>query len=350
MRLPKTGPKNASELPAYLEKVFQKYLDEVDHLSGDPIGMRIYSHRAKIETAGKKIVSCVKNYFGGHAYEAYLELERMLDSYLSRFVNKMITSKDIKDSLKIIYRMRSVQNYYHLSNQEMFHVPFEMRHKLSSQRYSISGVPALYCGGSLLVCWEELKRPSFDTLHFSRIEAAQEIHLLNFGNTPKQLSYNISPMTSALDFYEAYAVLWPLIAACSIKPTLEGQFTAEYIIPNLLMQWVLRNKKCDGVRYFSVQVPLEYYNFRTKPAYLCNYAFPAKNIAESGFCTQLMWKFKISEPLNWRMATMSQLTPALSENQHEPILIGKSQPVLYSTTDFWRLETYINSLKTELLF
>ena len=66
----------------------------------------------------------------------------------------------------------------------------------------------------------------------------------------------------------AYLLWYPLIASCSyIRVNKKDPFAAEYIIPQLLMQWV-RNEMCSkqnngceklvGIRYFSCSSVDEY--------------------------------------------------------------------------------------------
>ena len=50
-----------------------------------------------------------------------------------------------------------------------------------------------------------------------------------------------------------YLAIYPLILACSFVNANGGTpFKQEYIIPQMLMQWVYRHKrKCNGISYFS---------------------------------------------------------------------------------------------------
>ena len=50
------------------------------------------------------------------------------------------------------------------SRKDIFHVPFEKRGSIKSNRYSIPGLPCLYLGTSLYTCWEEMNRPNFDSI------------------------------------------------------------------------------------------------------------------------------------------------------------------------------------------
>ena len=42
---------------------------------------------------------------------------------------------------------------------EMFHIKYELRGKVQTQRCSFPGLPCLYLGCSSYVCWLELNRP-----------------------------------------------------------------------------------------------------------------------------------------------------------------------------------------------
>ena len=108
-----------------------------------------------------------------------------------------------------------------------------------------------------------------------------------FGNDPK--------------IKEAYLLWYPLIAACSyIRPNKRDPFAAEYIIPQLLMQWarikmaepLSKNDKLIGIRYFSCA--------SVKASEMgVNYVFPVSGeykSAEYPFCPVLMKVFKLTKP------------------------------------------------------
>ena len=42
--------------------------------------------------------------------------------------------------------------------EDIFHIPYNLRAKISSNRYSISGYPSLYLSTSLELCKQELKK------------------------------------------------------------------------------------------------------------------------------------------------------------------------------------------------
>lgn len=63
----------------------------------------------------------------------------------------------------------------------MFHIPFELRGKAATQRYSIPGLPSLYLGSSCYICWEELHRPDLNTVNSTRLKKDNNVKYLDFG-------------------------------------------------------------------------------------------------------------------------------------------------------------------------
>ncbi|WP_293880615.1 MULTISPECIES: hypothetical protein [unclassified Sphingobacterium] len=61
-----------------------------------------------------------------------------------------------------LFRLRVINQNYPLSKEDLFHIPFDKRSLVSTQRFSISGLPSLYLANSIYVAWEEMKRPSMN--------------------------------------------------------------------------------------------------------------------------------------------------------------------------------------------
>lgn len=105
------------------------------------------------------------------------------------------------------------------------------------------------------------------------------------------------------DVKAAYLLWYPLIAACSfIRVNKADSFAAEYIIPQLLMQWV-RNKvisephngfsQLTGIRHFScASVKASDMGF--------NYVFPTSGrqvSADFPYCSVLSKAFRLTKPV-----------------------------------------------------
>ncbi|MPQ31242.1 hypothetical protein E4V42_07300 [Clostridium estertheticum] len=226
-----------------------------------------------------------------------------------------------------------------------------------TQRYSIPGLPSIYLGSSVYVCWEELDRPDKDEM--------QECKLLTKTNNYKILDFAFRPSKIAeiiryeLDVFNpdesdsrtiylnnvlsSRVTLWPLIAACSIMVSDKNDsFKPEYIIPQLLLQWVRLKPDYKGIRYFSVMVD---YSIQD---YLCiNYVFPAITYKQAGLCSNLMEMFKISETLTWKETSMYQhIDLGESSNSRFNIELIKGMKRGYHDTLFCRIEDVLDKMKT----
>ena len=69
-------------------------------------------------------------------------------------------------SQSIFYRMRNREEDNQIMNSaELLHIPFELRGKITNQRYSVTGFPCLYLSTSLYQAWEELRRPNIMNIY-----------------------------------------------------------------------------------------------------------------------------------------------------------------------------------------
>lgn len=99
--------------------------------------------------------------------------------------------------------------------------------------------------------------------------------------------------SSKQTFLFRYLTIFPLIIACTIKvkhPA--GNFKPEYIIPQLLLQYVSKNDEIDGIKFPSTKV--NYSKLTEVEAY--NYVFPVKKVASRGLCEELTNTFHSTEP------------------------------------------------------
>jgi len=242
-----------------------------------------------------------------------------------------------------IYRIRT-QHEGDISREQMFHIPFDLRHRVETQRYSIPGYPCLYAGSSLYICWEELRRPKFDSVFSVRLEAQESTRILDFGYNPKMLAAAVKAQicsgTNNISLLKALLpkiLFWPLTAACAIR-VLHRQypFKPEYIIPQLLLQYVKEDtrKEIDGIRYFSTHYRMPHGSLEIG----CNFVFPVKTSLVSGLCPDLKQLFKVTEVLSWQIAGHIQLPhgPYPHPNTEIELLKGHSCP--YATTSFGKMD------------
>jgi hypothetical protein len=291
---------------------------------------------------------CIRG-FPASAYDCFTLAMDKLTPHLKNLVSESQTSEVVGD----LWRMRIEEtNVRRLKRSDIFHIPFQDRHRVKQQRYSIPGLPCLYFGGSAYVCWEELGREPFHKLIVSRFRLAADntINLLNFGERPfdilEQLSSdeNLAPGTPKFDSIVAYAACWPLIAACSIlKSHKDASFIEEYIIPQMVLQWIMKQDDYDGVRYSSTNIDAS----PSDSKFAANYAFPVKESLDSGICSKLSEQFICSEPVTWSLAQAGLNCPNEPEHKQTKLTIAGASSQRYSSTDFGLLEAKIATLPLE---
>ena len=152
--------------------------------------------------------------------------------------------------------------------------------------------------------------------------------------------------------YYKYLSTWPLMAACSIRvKNSDNVFKPEYIIPQLLLQWVRSNKEIDGIRYWSTHVEKRPINFNAE---LYNLVLPVKESKENGVCSTLGNMFKITEPVSWPNHQFALGGVIFIDNDKENKVINEKIPEIelikgmkypYSYSIFGKLEKYLSYLK-----
>jgi hypothetical protein len=270
--------------------------------------------------------------------------------------------KSICNDEQPLYRVRKSDSPL-ITRSDIFHIPFSKRHLVSAQRYSVAGLPCLYLGTSLYVCWQEMNKPDFDKLYISAFTTEDNnSRVLNFAPSLLNSVYEDDESTTSLVQRKAsYLTLWPLIIACSfIRKHSDSKFIQEYIIPNLLMQWVSQRIQSPivGISYFSTRMK------KTKSSRKSiNVVFPPKStykqIADSDFSPRLSSLFNFTPPVAWQvLKTLDyQVVGQKTDEQIEALDHLKYREKrrgitdfdedlvkLYPLTDFYKLEVIIDQL------
>lgn len=275
------------------------------------------------------LTNAVKVYLNGFPSKAYKKFERIMDilvqqplkiyekSVLEQFEG---TGNHYEGDLNL-FRVVSVDDNKPYTRERVFHTPYNLRSKVSTSRYSIAGYPSLYLGTSLDLCCEEIHMNPYQNFALAsmfKIERTLEytntnIRVIelsikpqdfnNIGHDDERYGRRISPGLLEKENVRTTYLLWyPLIAACSyIRTNKKDPFAAEYIIPQLLMQWVRSemgtNKDGEydqliGIRYFScASVKASDMGF--------NYVFPTsgqQKSAELPYCSVLARAFRLTVP------------------------------------------------------
>lgn len=198
------------------------------------------------------------------------------------------------------FRARASTDTYSYKNPyDLFHVPFDKRYSIDNYRYSISGLPCLYMGGSTYTCWEELKRPEQDKCNYARLKNRKKFMLLDL-SIPTEFTN------------EQQLINLPILLSCALRANRTYHFKAEYILSQQILQCIIRKRKHNrlsidsviGVRYLSTsylygeQSLLDTKTDLSQLNLFYCYAVPIINIKDKKKCLELDKLFEISNPIS----------------------------------------------------
>ena len=158
------------------------------------------------------------------------------------------------------YRIRSNPPAV-LDRKSLFHIPYNDNHLIGTERYSMPGYPCLYLASHAVLAWYECGKPQkfgiakFYIPHeeenrFKFIDFSEK--LLPLQNSFSNWFHNEEDKQAVRNYLLKYIYTYPLRAACSVVVEHQGaKFIEEYIVPQLLLQWVRNDDDFDGIRYES---------------------------------------------------------------------------------------------------
>jgi len=223
-------------------------------------------------------------------------------------------------------------------------------------------------------------KPDFDKLYISSFKTDEEspdLKILDLGysltsavrTTPMDYSFlwdeediefeeqvENNSNTQLLNKIVSKLIAWPLVLACNYsKRHHNANFHKEYIIPNLLMQWVSsnRNKNISGISYRSTKI----LNQKNKGIGL-NIIIPPKmeKIPPNffGHCPILKDTFTMTNPVSWTVFSTLEIQPngfkGGKSNMPNPILNSKienfdeSLVELYEGSTFRKVELLVDQM------
>lgn len=200
-----------------------------------------------LDKINESIISAIKSYLKGKSGEAYNKIKEIL-SCSSLSCDEMVYKLNNKNAL--IRMRKSAIPFY--KREDLFHIPFSERHRVSKQRYSIDGLPCLYLAGCAYTAWLELGRPSFNELWASAFRATKDIPVFDLCY---RLDEIIDKEVQLSNVTKTKLLFYPFVLATSYRTKYPfSPFHEEYIISNILLQWVMENKKFTGIRYLSTKI------------------------------------------------------------------------------------------------
>lgn len=284
------------------------------------------------------LIEVVKLVESGERASAYQALYNL---YFSEGNRKRLNLCEVNEETAF-YRMRSADNYTQYtknSEDEMYHIPFNLRHLVDNERYSITGFPTFYLSASVYGCWEECQRCNLD---FSNVALFKSTSELTFWDM-------VPPNEKKLVTYENLLGL-PLILASRLKVIhKDGRFVPEYIIPQLAMECLIAARKetvdgnLVGIRYESIHLDerdLIFDKFYREDLFY-NFAIPPFESNHAGVCSKVKSLFEFWANTSW--AEIQYKNPAAS------ISLSEKENDRYFASRFGILEKWLGRLAPGML-
>ena len=316
----------------------------------------------KMRTA---IVDILDEYHAGNIGGSYEKMKSIISEMMAESsglaistIQKSFAFNDVEDVLNDsvpktqieFFRARTSDKYCIFERKEMLHIPFDMRGRVSSTRFSIPGLPCFYLATTSYCCWLELRTPADHQFNVSSVRVNQERKILNLTMTA-DLFEHIVMLTETDKLANRYTIealkLWILSYASSFKIDADKRsFKEEYIIPQLIML-VSKDLALDGVSYYSKQVEDD----RFAHMLSVNLALFARYNGEKRF-SEICRDIEISPSYNYAMFKQLGYSEKYKSdgvelhirNSRYPKMIGGfSRYNEYQFTEFYNFDRYLFS-------
>lgn len=251
----------------------------------------------------------IESEYRGTRHSAFASMKNQLDGYKTQKteIEGLALNKTIYTIPKktVAYKMRkvSLDEQRKLKREDMFHIPLDKRGLVETQRYSVPGYPCIYLAHRIYGCWEEMGRPNFGTVMVSKFETQKDFKLLDLRIPSKEMWKK--DMVRCI-------LIFPLIIASMVQvKNSKDTYKPEYLIPQLLTEWVIsknRDKNGEeilGIVYTSAQknddfdFPEDSFN---------NYAIPVlKPLGSNKYCKRLKDYFKLTSPTYYDLEVLKRV-------------------------------------------
>lgn len=332
---------------SFLQKNFQEYLSNVkaaaepnlNPLLGSEMCFMVQARLTELEKHCNQIIDVLGLYGKGKIVPASVKAFRIFDSMKAQLMLRYSGAY----RLERYYRIRpySHDNPFDLVRKELFHIPYNKNHLVGTERYSMPGHPCLYLASQAELCWYECGQPSKFAISKFDIPQAEDnyLKLIDFSEKLMPLKHsffgwfhNEADKEIVRQYLLKYICTYPLRAACSVVVEYPGsRFIEEYIIPQLLLQWVANDADFDGIRYESCNSFDDVKSFGGH-----NLVLVTKEFDADGYDIHLRSNIGVGEPMLLDVNTVT-ISPAL-----EDCLMGKS---ISESPFFWNMDDADSSYK-----
>lgn len=282
----------------YLKDLRKANVSEKNQLVGKEMCQKVDDVIDDVENNMREIINVLKMYRLGNIVDASIKFFNILDK-MKPYLMIGYTGDFHKDSYFRILKVNKEQEKF--ERNEMFHIPLNKNHLIGTERYSMPGCPCLYLATQIELCWYECGQPK--QFYISKFDIPDEedniLKLIDFSQKSCDLKHsffswfnNEKDKDKVRNYLLKYLYTYPLRAACSVTVEhRDGRFKEEYIIPQLLFQWIRKDKDFYGVKYESCKFSDEVRRFGGY-----NLVLLTKDFDEDGYDKFLRNNVKISIP------------------------------------------------------
>lgn len=238
-------------------ELLNEYVDFVKcNISSDSYIIR------KIENLNSCILSTISDIKRANSQDAYMRICKFIEEEKKSIDLPTYTLRSNTPLIRLRYSESDLPY-----RKDIFHIPNNQRHKVSQQRYSITGVPCLYLSGCAFTAWLELNKPNFSNLWCGGFRANKDVKVLDF-------AIRLDSILNEQDNF-GKLIFYPFVIATSYSTKYpQSPFREEYIISNILLQAIINCTDLGGIRYFSTKIS----NYQPQYAWMAaNFVLPARN-------------------------------------------------------------------------
>lgn len=282
-----------------------------------------------VRSINQALIHAIQRYFNqGSPSEAYRMFAEFFaqstkgQQYAMLSPDSFLSSKVLREG-DVLYRLR-LESSYVPDAAGMFHIPFDRRYLVGNQRFSISGYPCLYAASSVCLAYQELRNPGWtSSLYAAKLRAVDnvigQLVLLDLRNHVNEMRQRHLDKPHSYDGQlMKFFATWPLVMATSVPVRDSDRFHEEYVIPQLVLEWVNntsrgtgRGRFFSGIAFSSSRVSI------TDPTYFnaYNVVIPAHSSSPRGLCAVRTKQLQVSSPIT--ISDLAQHNTSADSNDNE---------------------------------
>lgn len=339
----------------------ERYLQSIKNT---PALMRVLGFLDAVQEIVKKILFALKAERRGDTGDALKSIKSILVKYMeddffvsdldssyafrgsAPFDNFKYPNYDYTTQLKYpLSFFRCRRNMQIMSRKEMLHVPLTKRSLISSNRFSLPGIPCLYIASTTYCCWKELEEPSDMSIVALRVnECGKKLKILNLVITQNLINgVDCNPFQPMSELALKMRLFFPLVIATSVSTINRDKcgYNPEYTISHLIMR-CLKELNIDGVAYLSTRIDYEF-----QYPHGVNVAIPIFSESTQQEYGEICCYFEITDPLFFEsvkdkaitetLRTKSYINAAFADGVTSTIKYG-GKCIPYSETTFSNID------------